>query len=216
MLKDKNTKDLTDFIKSRCKKNLPGIDAYSLMIPMVGDEMFRNYTAAPDAKESAVLLLLNFNDKLELPEIIFTLRNNTISHGGQISFPGGRQEGNETAIETALREAHEEIGLASDRIEILGQLSKLYVPPSKYFITPVIARIDDMGEMKANPDEVDEIFKVPLEKFLQADTVKIKVMNLIDQDVDVPYWDVHPTTPLWGATAMIMSEFVTIVREFLD
>ena len=216
MLKDKNTKDLTDFIKSRCKKNLPGIDAHSFMSPMVGDELFRNYTPAPDAKESAVLLLLNFNDKSELPEIIFTLRNNTISHGGQISFPGGRQDGNETAVETALREAHEEIGFASDKIEILGQLSKLYVPPSKYFITPVIARIENMGEMKANPDEVDEIFKVPLEKFLQVDTAKVKVMKFIDKDVDVPYWDVHSTTPLWGATAMIMSEFATIVREYLD
>jgi 8-oxo-dGTP pyrophosphatase MutT (NUDIX family) len=151
----------------------------------------------------------------ENKDVLFTLRSSKLrKHSGQISFPGGRQDPNETDEETALRETEEEVGIPPSNIEVLGTLSHLYVPPSDSVIQPVVARLNKPSPIKVNPDEVDEAFFVNLNKFDGEDKLKVKNTEYKGKPFSYPYWDVHHKVPLWGATAIIMSEFMHLVDEF--
>ncbi|RCS25904.1 CoA pyrophosphatase [Phyllobacterium salinisoli] len=95
--------------------------------------------------------------------MLLTLRNASMrKHSGQIAFPGGAIDpGDGTAEHAALREAHEEIGLAADRTELLGRLPR-YLTTTGYSITPVLAILRPPFDLVANPDEVADVFEVPL------------------------------------------------------
>jgi 8-oxo-dGTP pyrophosphatase MutT (NUDIX family) len=109
---------------------------------------------------AAVLVPLVMRDELTL---LLTLRTANLStHSGQIAFPGGRTDDSDTdAVDTALREAHEEIGLPRDYVEVLGTLP-IYVTGTAYIITPVVALVRPGFELRPNPGEVAEVFEVPL------------------------------------------------------
>jgi len=185
------------------------------MSPMIGTGPYRTFEPSATATKSAVLLLL-VGKSFENLEILFTLRSQRLPlHKNQISFPGGHCEGDEDEITTALRETKEEIGLSSNKIQILGKLSKLYVPPSNTVIHPVVGYMSDLGQMKINQKEVEEVFLVPLHFFLDNDNRKSEVWEYEGDVVLIPLWWVHPKVPLWGATAMIMSEFIDIVTEIV-
>jgi 8-oxo-dGTP pyrophosphatase MutT (NUDIX family) len=205
--------NLINLLVERLKKPLPGLPAQKLMSPVIGDKFFREFKPSTDARKSAVLTLFHLKeDELNL---LFTLRSEKISHSGQISFPGGRQDENETFEETALRETNEEIGIDTSGIKILGRLSTLFVPPSNSLITPVVGYIAEMPEIKRNSDEVQEIFSVPFTDFISEESVFREIWNINNYEIEVPHWKVHPTTPLWGATAMILIELIEICKEFI-
>lgn len=145
---------------------------------------------------------------------MLTLRTAGIKHGGQISFPGGGQEGNETHEETALREAYEETGLVEENVQLLGRLSPLYVDHSNNMVTPVVGFLDIEQKFQANPNEVDEIFSVPISKLSGENFLKKEEWPLRETNYVVPFWDVH-RVPLWGATSMMLSELVVLYDEWL-
>jgi 8-oxo-dGTP pyrophosphatase MutT (NUDIX family) len=100
-----------EHLSNRLEKPLPGLNAQLRMAPTpLSDGPARELEPPPNAKKSSVLILLFPNEKERL-ELILTLRSRDIDHGGQISLPGGRSDENETYIETALREAEEEVGI---------------------------------------------------------------------------------------------------------
>ena len=199
-----------DLLENRLKNDLPGAKAHIKMAPFGDLERLNNNIPRPDAKRSSVLLLIN-----EELELLFTLRSSKLrKHSGQISFPGGRADVGETTEETALRETEEEVGISSSNIVLLGQMSGLYVPPSNNIIQPVIGRIPKGLDLTLNPDEVEEAFYVPLDSFLTDEKLKTKNTLFNGKPFAYPYWDVHHSVPLWGATAIIMSEFIYLVNEF--
>lgn len=195
--------------------NLPGRASQIKMAPEPVDEgnPKREMEAPDHARASSVLILIFPNREGEL-ELTLTLRTSNINHGGQLSFPGGRAEDNETEIETALREANEEIGITTADVQIAGSLSKLYIAHSNNYITPVVGFLDYVPELTLNPDEVEESFSVELESLLGKKNLTVENWNLRESATyKVPYWDVH-RVPLWGATAMILSEFLELYRMF--
>ena len=147
--------------------------------------------------------------------VILTLRTKTIRHAGQISFPGGRKEGDESLQETALRETHEEIGLPPDLITIARDITPLYLDRSHNQITPFVGFIENKPAMKRNTDEVEEIIIVSLNKLLNKNNLKSEVWELRNIKFNVPFWDIH-RIPLWGATAMIMNELLELYNKFLS
>lgn len=210
--------DFIQFLNRRLKNELPGRPSQLKMAPRPmepnhtkGQE--RRMDAPPEADASSVLLLIFPNAKQEL-ELILTLRTSDINHGGQLSCPGGRSEQEETEIQTALREAQEEIGINPNDVRIAGKLSKLYVSHSKSYVTPVIGFLDYTPKLNLNPAEVEEAFSVELDSLVDKKNLTVEDWDLRDQDTyRVPYWDVH-RVPLWGATAMMLSEFLELYREF--
>ena len=109
---------------------------------------------------AAVLVPLVMREQLTL---LLTQRTTNLStHSGQIAFPGGRTDATDIdAVDTALREATEEIGLARHHVEVLGTLPT-YVTGTAYIITPVVALVQPGFNVQANPDEVADVFEVPL------------------------------------------------------
>jgi 8-oxo-dGTP pyrophosphatase MutT (NUDIX family) len=207
-------KDFKTFLIQRLQQSLPGENAQNLMRPVPEYEKSGKLAYSPkdqNFRNSSVLVpIITWKDELE---IIFTLRASGIKHAGQISFPGGGREGDESFEETAIREAHEEIGLQMDNVETVGSLSPLYINHSEHLVTPIVGFLHTEQEFCANPNEVDEIFTVPISMFLKDEINRTEDWNLREINYKVPLWEVHEV-PLWGATAMMLSEFVEIYREF--
>lgn len=208
------------YLENRLLEELPGFEAQKKMAPIQNNQVFRNFKAPNSYKSSAVLILLsrvdvqsgNFDQDYE---ILLTLRSSKLnSHSGQISFPGGRTDEGESPLETALREANEEIGLESSKIKILGNLSGLYVPPSNSLIQPIVAFWDKKEELRANPDEVEEIFYTSLNYLANEENLVVEQWDFKESKVNVPHWKIHHSTPLWGATAIILSELIELYQHY--
>jgi 8-oxo-dGTP pyrophosphatase MutT (NUDIX family) len=150
------------------------------------------------------------------PAIVLTVRHDELSdHGGQISFPGGQREGDETLSETALREANEEIGLATDSVHLLGPLTPLYIPPSNFCVHPFLGAATENASLHPTDREVERILRIPLRRLLNPATRVVEPWPLHGEKVDVPYYDVDGPK-VWGATAMMLAEVLTLLRDVMD
>lgn len=160
-------------------------------------------------KNSSVLLLL-FVENDELMSCLIKRTDQMTHHAGQVALPGGRIEAGETALETALRETWEEIGVAPDQIEILGTLSDFYVEVSRFQIHPFVGWLRQKPKFIINGGEVEKMLLFPLKNFknnfeeveLETWTGKAKVPCIRFEDEII-----------WGATAMILSEFADAVSH---
>jgi 8-oxo-dGTP pyrophosphatase MutT (NUDIX family) len=210
-----NPTNLIDFLKKRLMIELPGFESHKKMFPTQKGIPFRTVKATKDAKKSAVLLLIAIEDRTNRISILFTLRSNKLKkHSGQISFPGGKCDENESFEETALRETYEEVGIPKKNIEVLGELSEIFVPPSNNIIKPIVGTCSGIPKLIINPDEVEEAFFIELGDLLLPEKIKVKESNFANfGKADVPYFDIHQEVPLWGATAIILSEFLDLINE---
>jgi 8-oxo-dGTP pyrophosphatase MutT (NUDIX family) len=205
-----------EFLNERLNGELPGIDAHIKMAPMIGDEPFRPFKPTGNARKSAVIAILTDGSGSDF-DILLTLRSSDLkSHRGQISFPGGMNEEGETSVEAALREAWEEVGITSSDIFIAGSLSELYVPPANSVISPIVGYIPSVGELTINPSEVEEVFFIGINELAEGKNKRTEPWNFGQMTADVPFWQVHRKTPLWGATAMILMELLELYKEFQE
>ena len=131
-------------------------------------------------------------------------------HGGQIAFPGGRhEETDKNLIDTAIRESHEEIGIIPDKIKILGELTPLYVSVSNFYINPVVGWCNTEPEFTVNTHEVSELITLPLSILASKETVQMKNIETLSGMSSVPCYATNNLI-IWGATAMILSEFLSL------
>ena len=145
--------------------------------------------------------------------VVLTKRTVDVEHHkGQISFPGGSVDSSDKNImETALREAQEEIGLPKECVEILGIFDDFWTP-SGFRITPVIGFIAVLPTLTRNKTEVEEILEVPISFFLDRTNERIKKFKLGDKEIDV-YFYTHGGKEIWGATAAILRSFLTAFQS---
>lgn len=208
---DWQVETLQAFLKKRLQQPLPGKIAHQKMYPRDGNRLQIREIGETDRK-SAVLILVFALDRVF--HVLFTLRNSTMKHhGGQISFPGGRIENDETPEEAAIREAQEETGLQPDSIRLLGRLTPVEVLHSRNYVVPVVGFCNQLTDLRAEPAEVDEIIMVPLKRLLDVSIQKERRQRLNETEYIVPYFDVH-ATPLWGATAIMTMELIELFRDF--
>lgn len=205
------------YLQHRLSAPLPGEEAQFRMAPhLPGQASLRpkaSQVQAANLRASAVLLCLMPKPATGEASVLFTLRSLQLgAHSGQISLPGGRHDATDPSLEaTALREADEEVALPEQAVEVLGPLSPLVVPVSGNIIHPFVGVSTHPGPLRPNPDEVESYFFVPLHKLLDPALRLQQTRELRpEQPYVIPYFDVHPTVPLWGATAMIISEFVAL------
>ena len=147
-------------------------------------------------------------------EIYFFLTKRTDElkhHKGQISLPGGTQEGNEKLIDTALRETQEEIGINKTSISIIGTITPLFVPVTGFMIYPFIGYSLYKLNPKPDPVEVATIFSVNISDLLNEENRTTEQRNIRGYDVQVPYFKLNDYQ-VWGATSMILSEFRDLIK----
>lgn len=201
-------------IQTALLQNLPGEKAQLEMVPWPVDLPPTSIPNAPEnIRKSAVLLLLSENTSTSELQFTLTLRSSRLpSHSGQLSLPGGRIELGESIEQAALRETWEEIGVPENLPQILGSLSTLHVPHSRNLIHPVVGYVQKLPDLLICEDEVEEVFHRDVGSLMDTSILRRETWNLMGTPYDVPYWDVHDV-PLWGATAMILSEFRAVVRS---
>ena len=153
---------------------------------------------------SAVLVPLYVDDGAT--HAVFTRRRDDLKrHAGEISFPGGRQDPGETLLETALREAHEEIGLPPDAVDLLGALEPTPTFVTNYAIYPFVGLIEPGFEWVIHEPEVAEVLELPLEEVRAAHAEKRLVRKGIPFRTDT--YEVGEAM-IWGATARIVADLL--------
>ncbi|TSA27429.1 MAG: CoA pyrophosphatase [Bacteroidetes bacterium] len=173
-------------------------------------------TAPPlSAKPSGVLLLIYPIE--EEPCMVFIQRPDYGGvHSGQISLPGGKRErGDPDLLATALRESQEEVGIIREQIEILGRLSDLYIPPSRFLVSPFVGYCRYRPDFIKDPSEVKEIIEVKIRDLFSEEALQLLKHNVgLGIRLKAPAFVVNGHV-IWGATAMILSEFKEVIREDL-
>ena len=193
---------VADTLARALRRGLPGLEAQRLMAPLprVG---WRPAQIPPSAQvAAAVLLLYPSGDEAALA---LTLRASSLPHhGGQVSLPGGRLEPGETIEQAALREAHEEIGVAPHVVAPLGALTPLHIPVSGFVLHPVLATTPARPRFQPAALEVARV--------IEADphTVRLRLRRHEGRDYEVPYFALDGEQ-VWGATAMVLAELLALL-----
>lgn len=200
--------DKIESLKTRLLLPLPGKEAQLKMAPS-----YRPFMDENGHKQLAgvTILLYNRNNSFHFPLIVRPQYNGV--HSGQISLPGGRQEEyDRNLIVTALRECEEEIGVDASKMTVLGSLTNLIIPVSGFDVLPVVAYYQDSPEFKLQENEVVSVIEVPVDLLLNTGIVFEKKVDFKGNEETVPYFNIYGHT-VWGATAMILSEFIQVWKE---
>jgi 8-oxo-dGTP pyrophosphatase MutT (NUDIX family) len=201
-------------LQERLKQPLPGALAHDVMRATPVGSLRPDFSHKLPPKPGAVLIVLYENEgKLCFP--LIKRQEYLGAHSGQISLPGGKAERHEDAIETALREAEEEIGLNKSEVEIVGKLSDFFVIPSNFLVTPIIAYSPKVPVLNPDPREVNRILTGDLLEISQQDAIRNKEILAAGQfKMMAPHFEIEGEI-VWGATAMMLNELCYIVRDVL-
>jgi len=156
-------------------------------------------------RQAAVLMPIFVRDRQ--PHLLLTLRTKEVeTHKGQISFPGGMRERDESLEQTALRETFEEIGIESDRIRILGRYHD-YLSTTDYLVTPFVGHIEGPFKLVPQVREVAEVLEVPFQIFRDASRLRVEHRIRRGKAIDFYFYSYGPHQ-IWGLTARIIREFL--------
>lgn len=204
-----------EYLRKRLEQPLPGWAAHQLMAPParrdLTAEMYeeRKKTARLG---SVLVLFYPVNNVLHLALMQRPEYDGT--HSGQVSFPGGKmEEFDKDYVATALREANEEVNINPDDVDVLGQLTDIYIPPSNFLVFPVVGFIDKRPNFIPEEREVVEVIELPVSELLKEENLGESsiLMNKIFRFNSPAF--TFDSRIVWGATAMMLAELRAILRE---
>lgn len=170
----------------------------------------------PGARQAAVLLAL-YEHQQEL-SLLFIRRASTLrAHSGEIAFPGGSVESQDASlVETALREAWEEVGLAPERVEVLGVMSPVFTVVSNFLIAPVVGYLSQgPDELRLQESEVAEIIVAPLAALADPAIQRVEHWTRGEQTRAVYFFD-YGAYCIWGATGRILHTLLSLLDANVD
>tara|TARA_R110002051_G_scaffold52876_1_gene100066 strand:+ start:7116 stop:7754 length:639 start_codon:yes stop_codon:yes gene_type:complete len=191
------------------RKTLPGEKSHQIMEAF--SAKYLTLKPTDKTRKSAVLLLLYpFEDEIYFPLI---LRNSYDGfHSNEVGLPGGRFEiTDENLIQTALREAQEEIGVNPEEIKILGTLTEIFIGPSDFNVLPVVAYIPYRPNFSLDFREIQQIFELKHDYFLNPNILGSSEISIPGDLVITPYYEVNGHK-VWGATAKIIHELLSVLN----
>ena len=208
--------ELIRLLAARLRQPLPGIATQLKMSSNARYRELMNFRTPEHATPSSVLLLL-------YPEggevwIAFMQRPEYDGiHSGQISLPGGKAEPTDTdPAFTALREAHEEIGIDPEKVNLIGRLTDLYIPPSNFVVSPFVGYSEVRPDFSIDPAEVEKIVEVRLSDLASDENIREQTFRIRgDVELTAPAYVVGGEI-IWGATAMMVAEFCEILKQLPD
>jgi 8-oxo-dGTP pyrophosphatase MutT (NUDIX family) len=201
--------DMTERLATAIARGLPGRAAHREMAHRLA--YGRHHGPVPDdARRAAVLVALHRTAAgWSIPAIV---RPETMkAHAGQVSLPGGLIEAGETAAQTALREFEEELGAATGDLEVLGQLTPIYVFVSGFEVTPLVAVSREPLVFQPNAHEVAAVVELPLVELCDPARRGHHAIERRGLRFTVPHFAVAGQQ-VWGATSLILAEFVALLN----
>ncbi|SFA84723.1 NUDIX domain-containing protein [Flavobacterium swingsii] len=211
--------DFSDFLKyvpKIAKESLPATIAHAKMIPPERIELLNNQDFSQIIPKKAAVLMLLY-PKNNITHLALIVRNSYPGiHASQIAFPGGKVEDFDLSLsETALRETHEEIGVAAKKVTLIRAFTEVYIPPSNFLVSPFLGFAEEELSFTLSPDEVDEVIELPLYQFLDEKIViTVNMSTSYASNIQVPAFQINEHL-VWGATAMMMSELKEILKKVL-
>ena len=206
-----NIRAIQQRLRQRLAGTLPGIEAQLRFAPLPVREGWRAGHFPQDARAAAALILLYPKDGgVAIP---LTVRASGLArHAGQISLPGGATDPGETLAQAALREASEEIGVDPAAVDVLGELTPVHVLISGFTLHPIVGVTHEQPAFIAAPGEVEEILEVSLDDLRDASRIRLGTRIREGIAVEYPYFD-FLGHQVWGATAMVLGEFICLLQE---
>jgi 8-oxo-dGTP pyrophosphatase MutT (NUDIX family) len=149
------------------------------------------------------------------PHLLFTKKTGSVPHHkGQFSFPGGIVDVRDgSRVETALREAWEEIHLPAEAVEVLGLLDDTPTRATNFIITPVVGIVRDPVELRPDGREIERVLEVSLQTLRDPSIFRTEIWERNGEPHPVLFYDVSPADVIWGATARILSQFLALLDE---
>jgi 8-oxo-dGTP pyrophosphatase MutT (NUDIX family) len=193
---------------------LPGIPAQLGMAPEPRPGHKAYFEVEEICLKAGVLVLL-YEKAGRLCLLLTQRTDRLLHHRGQISLPGGERHPGESLEATALRETEEELGLQLGPARVLGKLTPLYIPPSNFCVYPTVAFLPGAPAFSPQPDEVAEVIEVPVDHLADPRNRRREAWTIDGRSVDVPFYEFNGRK-IWGATAMILAEFVALLDKALD
>jgi len=204
---------LIEGVRRQLTEPLPGEKAQYRMASYTRKDIeLRNIKPRDDVRVAAVLAMLYPKDGES--HIALMQRTDRGAHAGQVSFPGGGvEEQDNDLIDTALREAQEEVNIQPNDVQILGELTPLHIPISNSMVHPIVGYSHVVPDYVAEPEEVKAVIEAPLADFFNPDKLKTTDMRVPTGFVlkDTPYFDIKDYV-VWGATAMMMNELLEVIK----
>ncbi|TXC82170.1 NUDIX hydrolase [Luteibaculum oceani] len=214
----KELQELKSFLLSQIQSGLPGEKAHMEMASYKRPSADAVKRKRLGARASAVMVGMYYKSGL-LHCSLIQRPDYDGTHSGQVAFPGGKKEQEDPDLEfTALRETEEEVGIEPSKIEVIGRMSDLYIPPSNFLVTPVMGVLNAAPSFKIDEQEVAEAFHFPLRLLYDED-------SFVTERIYLPYYKAYINAPsinfqgkiIWGATAMMLSELKSILNtDFLE
>ncbi|RLD63441.1 MAG: coenzyme A pyrophosphatase [Bacteroidetes bacterium] len=195
-------------LKYQLSKELPGESAHKIMSPSF---RFNNYSSKSPVKSSVLILLYPYNN--DIYTVLIKRAEYDGFHSAQISFPGGKYESSDNVLsQTALRETYEEIGIEPELIKIIGPISSIYIPISNYTAQPFIGYVNKKPDFKIDTFEVSNVINVKISELLDNVNKKNGLFKVGNKKIQAPYYNANGNK-IWGATAMVLCEFIKIVKQ---
>ncbi len=212
MIEEKKISEIGDFLSQELQGKLPGTKAHKKMIPVFPDNTPEYFNYNQKLREAAVLIPL-IVEKDSIKTVFIERTPDAGPHSGQIAFPGGKREGFDSdLVETALREAKEEVGIKLSRKDYIGSLTPVQIPISRFSVEPVICVTDKIMEFVKQEAEVSTIFTVDLLELF--DTEDVRLVKARDIMINAPSFKFENQI-VWGATAMVLKELKNVISTFL-
>jgi 8-oxo-dGTP pyrophosphatase MutT (NUDIX family) len=198
------------------QRSLPGKEAQLRMAPQPIDPR-RIAAQVPDDHRKSGVLILFYPDASQIYFPLIKRPQYLGAHSGQVALPGGKvEDGDPDVVFTALREAEEEIGIDAGKVEVLGSLTELYIPVSNFLVTPIVGFLDHKPILIPEQREVEKIIPIALNHLTQPEIVKQTPISLGGgKYLETPYFDLSGEV-VWGATAMILSELIQVLKQKAD
>ena len=192
---------------------LPGESAHRKLAPLIRINELEDIDMSKRNPHEAGVMAVFYPDSDNITRLVLILRKTYKGvHSNQVGFPGGRVEEIDRDLEdTALRETEEEVGIPQNEIEVVKKLSRLYIPPSNFWVQPYLGLMLTTPKMIAQESEVEEILEVKLSDFLNDENVITENLSTsYAKEIEVPAYRLNGHV-VWGATGMMLSE----IRELL-
>jgi 8-oxo-dGTP pyrophosphatase MutT (NUDIX family) len=202
-----------DNLKTNLQNPLPGLEAQFEMAHVKREKVTENSFEAEEYRPSAVLILLYPNEQQQTSVLLIERMTYNGHHSGQIALPGGKVEPTDENLRaTALREFFEETGSDLTPI-IIGQLTPIYIPVSKFMVQPFVSYVNQKPNFSASSNEVNALIELEIAQLLNPDIIKETTIEPTPGlKLKTPYFDIQGKV-LWGATAMMLNELKWLLSK---